>query len=58
MAVRVITLFFLVFLSLAALADTLTGKVVKITDGDTLYVLDANYKQHKIRLAGGVKAVE
>ena len=30
--------------------DSLTGKVVKITDGDTLYVLD--YKQHKIRLAG------
>ena len=35
-----------------ASADTLTGKVVKITDGDTLYVLDANYEQHKIRLAG------
>jgi len=42
----------LVFLSIPAVADTLTGKVVKITDGDTLYVLDANYKQHKIRLAG------
>ncbi len=40
MAVRAITLFFLVFLSLAALADFLAGKVVKITDGDTLYVLD------------------
>ena len=52
MAVRVITLFFLVFLSLAAFADTLTGKVVKITDGDTLYVLDANHEQHKICLAG------
>jgi len=52
MAVRVTTLFLLVFLSLAALADTLTGKVVKITDGDTLYVLDANYKEYKIRLAG------
>ncbi len=52
MAVRVITLFLLVFLSLAAFADSLTGKVVKITDGDTLYVLDANYKEHKIRLAG------
>ncbi|MEE9597652.1 MAG: thermonuclease family protein [Acidiferrobacterales bacterium] len=39
-------------LSLTAFADTLTGKVVKITDGDTLYVLDANYQQHKIRLAG------
>ncbi len=51
-AVRVIALGFLVFLSLTAFADTLTGKVVKITDGDTLYVLDANYKVHKIRLAG------
>ncbi len=34
------------------MAPPLTGKVVKITDGDTLYVLDANYKDHKIRLAG------
>jgi endonuclease YncB( thermonuclease family) len=40
------------YFSLAAFADTLTGKVVKITDGDTLYVLDANHEQHKIRLAG------
>ncbi len=52
MAVRVLTLFFLVFLSLTAFAATLTGKVVKITDGDTLYVLDASLTQHKIRLAG------
>ncbi len=52
MAVRVIVLYVLVFLSLAAFADILTGKVVKITDGDTLYVLDANYKEHKIRLVG------
>ncbi len=52
MAVRVITLGLLIGLSLAVSADTLTGKVVKITDGDTLYVLDANYKDHKIRLAG------
>ncbi len=52
MAVRVITLGLLIGLSLTASADSLTGKVVKITDGDTLYVLDANYKEHKIRLAG------
>ncbi len=52
MAVRVITLGLLVVLSLAAAADSLTGKVVKVVDGDTLYVLDANYKEHKIRLAG------
>ncbi len=28
--------------SYAASADALTGKVVKITDGDTLTILDAN----------------
>ncbi|MCZ6731917.1 MAG: hypothetical protein O7B27_05100 [Gammaproteobacteria bacterium] len=52
MAAHVITLGLLIGLSLAAPADSLTGKVVKITDGDTLYVLDANYQEHKIRLAG------
>ncbi len=52
MAARVVVLSFLVLISLAASADTLPGKVVKITDGDTRYVLDANYEQHKIRLAG------
>jgi len=52
MAIRVITLGVLICLSLPASADSLTGKVAKITDGDTLYVLDANYQQHKIRLAG------
>ncbi len=45
---RVITLFLLVLVSLASSADTLIGKVVKITDGDTLYVLDANYQEHKV----------
>ncbi len=57
-AARAIAAFFLVCLSPAASADSLTGKIVKVVDGDTLYVLDANYKDHKIRLAGGVKAVE
>ncbi len=52
MALRLIASVFFVFLSIPAFGDTLTGKVVKITDGDTLYVLDANYQQHKIRLAG------
>ncbi len=52
MAVRVITLGLLIGLSLAAFADSLTGKVGRVVDGDTLYVLDANYKDHKIRLAG------
>jgi len=52
MAPRLIASVFFVVLSLAVSADSLTGKVVRITDGDTLYVLDANYQQHKIRLAG------
>lgn len=29
----------------------ITGKVVSVTDGDTLTVLDSEMKQHKIRLA-------
>jgi endonuclease YncB( thermonuclease family) len=33
-------------------AEILTGKVVKITDGDTLVILDASLTQHKVRLAG------
>ncbi len=52
LTVRIAAFCFLVFLSIPASADSLTGKVVKITDGDTLTVLDANYKEYKIRLAG------
>ena len=33
-------------------AGTITGTVVRITDGDTLVVLDTNKLQHKIRLMG------
>ena len=33
-------------------AQTIEGKVVGISDGDTLTVLDAGRKQHKIRLSG------
>ncbi len=49
---RIILGAFLLLAAPIAFANSLTGKVVKITDGDTLYVLDANYQQHKIRLAG------
>ncbi len=34
------------------LADELRGKVVSIADGDAITVLDANKKQHKVRLTG------
>jgi endonuclease YncB( thermonuclease family) len=36
----------------ALLADELRGKVVSIADGDTITVLDADKKQHKVRLTG------
>ena len=34
------------------LADTLAGKVVGVSDGDTITVLDSDKRQHKIRVAG------
>ncbi len=42
----------LLCLSAAAQPQTITGKVVAIADGDTLTVLDASNKQHKVRLDG------
>lgn len=33
-------------------AETLTGKVVRIVDGDTVVLLDATLTQNKIRLSG------
>ncbi len=40
-----------------AWADELQGRVVKVTDGDTVTVLDAQRQQHVIRL-GGIDAPE
>jgi len=36
----------------ATAAEPLTGKVVSVTDGDTVRVLDADNVQHKVRLDG------
>jgi len=47
----------LLLLSLPGHAETLTGTVVGVADGDTITVLDANREQHKIRL-GGIDAPE
>ena len=33
-------------------ADTLLGRVVGVSDGDTITVLDLDHQQHKIRLQG------
>ena len=43
---------FLILVNSIALADTLTGRVVRVTDGDTIVVLDSANTQHKIRLTG------
>ena len=37
---------------LSAQAETLTGRLVSVADGDTVTVLDATNTQHKIRVAG------
>ena len=36
----------------SASAATLTGRIVSIADGDTVTLLDADLRQHKIRLIG------
>ena len=38
--------------SFPALAETLSGRVVHVADGDTITVLDAGNQQHEIRLSG------
>lgn len=42
----------LLTLACAAHAETVTGRVLGVADGDTITVLDADKVQHKIRLAG------
>lgn len=43
---------FLWLLQGCAIADTLIGRVIKITDGDTITVLESSFNQYKIRLTG------
>ena len=49
---RIALAFLLVLAQSIAFADTLTGHVVRVTDGDTIVVLDSGNAQHKIRLTG------
>jgi endonuclease YncB( thermonuclease family) len=42
----------LLALAVGAHAETITGRVVGVADGDTVTVLDSQKVQHKIRLAG------
>jgi endonuclease YncB( thermonuclease family) len=50
--VRILLLVALLTASWLVQAGTLTGRVVRVTDGDTLVVVDANYTQHRISLIG------
>src|SRR5688572_19620077 len=45
-------LFVLLLGALPAIAETIGGRVVAITDGDTITIVDGANRQHKIRLAG------
>ena len=49
---RITLLLVLLITNCLAHADTLTGRVVRVTDGDTIVVLDSGNAQHKIRLTG------
>ncbi len=49
---RIIVAALLLLLLPIAFADSLTGKVVKVTDGDSITVLDNTNTQHRIRLQG------
>ena len=48
---RIITILLLA-LACTAHAETITGRVVGVADGDTITVLDGGKVQHKIRLSG------
>jgi endonuclease YncB( thermonuclease family) len=50
--VRNLVFITLLFFSLLSLAEELIGKVIKVSDGDTITVLDSNNQKHKVRLKG------
>jgi len=49
---KIIYLLFLATFSNSSVAEVISGKVVGITDGDTITLLDQEHTQHKIRLSG------
>lgn len=49
---RTTLLLAIAFLALPIQAELISGRVVRVADGDTIAVLDAGNVQHKIRLAG------
>ena len=51
-SVKVASAIAALLLTFTASADVLMGKVVGVSDGDTITVLDASNVQHKVRLSG------
>lgn len=49
---KIIILLILSLFGNVALAETIVGRVIGVTDGDTITVLDSIKTQHKIRLSG------
>jgi endonuclease YncB( thermonuclease family) len=47
-----LTLGIVLLMSPIAAADTLPGRAARVTDGDTIVILDAGNAQHEIRLQG------
>lgn len=52
MRIRALAFTIALVLAMVAGAETITGRVVGVADGDTLTVLDGDKVQHKIRLSG------
>jgi endonuclease YncB( thermonuclease family) len=42
----------LVLATFSVSAESIQGKVIRVSDGDTIAVLDSQNRQYKIRLAG------
>lgn len=49
---KITTLFSLFLFTAPLFAHEITGKVIKVIDGDTITVLTSDYQSHKIRLSG------
>lgn len=49
---QLFAVYFLICINLLSHAEILVGKVVGVSDGDTITVLDATKTEHKVRLMG------
>ena len=49
---KLLSLTYLVLLSISLFSNTLKGRIVRVIDGDTIVLLDSLNVQHKIRLDG------